>query len=31
VTNVLYLGVWAVGGYVLARRQFARRLADGGS
>jgi lipooligosaccharide transport system permease protein len=28
--HLLYLGAWAVGGYALARRQFARRLKDGG-
>lgn len=31
VVHVLYLGVWAVGGYALARRRFGRRLQDGGT
>jgi lipooligosaccharide transport system permease protein len=31
IVHVLYLGVWAAGGMALARRQFVRRLRDGGS
>ena len=31
VLHVLYLGAWAIGGYLLVRRQFERRLKDGGS